>query len=62
MILVGQMPHSGHAKGDFSSVIAALERQDGFPPVVRVGTKGLNITKSSFRNTLEYLIEKKLIA
>ncbi len=61
-ILVGQMPHSGNAKGDFSSVITALESQEGYPPVVRMGTNGLKITKSSFRSTLEYLISEKMIA
>ena len=60
-ILVGPMPHSGTAKGDYSSVIAALENEDGYPPVVRMGTNGLKITKSSFRQTLDYLVmEKKL--
>ena len=61
-ILVGQMPHSGYSKGDYSSVITALEREDGYPPVVRMGTNGLKITKSSFRSTLEYLLQEKKIA
>lgn len=61
-ILVGQMPHSGNAKGEYSSVISALESQEGYPPVVRMGTNGLKITKSSFRSTLEYLISEKKIA
>lgn len=61
-ILVGQMPHSGNAKGDYSSVITALESQEGFPPVVRMGTNGLKITKSSFKSTLEYLISERKIA
>ena len=61
-ILVGQMPHSGYSKGDYSSVITALEREDGYPPVVRMGTNGLKITKSSFRSTLEYLLQEKRIA
>ena len=62
MILVGQMPHSGHAKGDYSSVITALENQEGYPPVVRMGTNGLKITKTSFRNTLEHLLQERKIA
>lgn len=61
-ILVGQMPHSGYSKGDYSSVITALEREDGYPPVVRMGTNGLKITKSSFRSALEYLLQEKRIA
>ncbi len=62
VILVGPMPHSGFAKGDYSSVITALERQDGYPPVVRVGTNGLKITKTSFRTTLEYLLKERIVA
>ena len=61
-ILVGQMPHSGLAKGDYGSIISALEAQDGYPPVVRMGLNGLKITKSSFRNTLEYLVSEQKIA
>ncbi len=61
-ILAGQMPHSGLAKGDYGSIISALETQDGYPPVVRMGLNGLKITKSSFRNTLEYLVSEQKIA
>ena len=61
-ILVGQMPHSGKSKGDFSCVITALENQDGYPPVVRMGSSGLKITKSSFRDALELLIDRKMVA
>ena len=32
------------------------------PPVVKMGTDGLKITKTSFRNTLEYLLTEKNIA
>lgn len=61
-ILVGQMPHSGLAKGDYGSIISALETEDGYPPVVRMGLNGLKITKSSFRNTLGYLVSEQKIA
>ena len=61
-ILVGQMPHSGINKGDYGSIISALENEDGYPPVLRVGTQGLKITKTAFRSSLEYLIDNKLIA
>lgn len=61
-ILVGEMPHSGKAKGEYSSIISAIESQEGYPPVVRVGTKGLKITKASFKYTLEYLIKEQKIA
>ena len=54
-ILVGPMPHSGVSKGDYGSVISALENQEGYPPLVRMGTKELKITKNSFREALEYV-------
>ncbi len=61
-ILVGEMPHSGTAKGNYSSIITALEGEEGYPPVVRVGMKDLKITKASFRTTLEYLLEEGIVA
>lgn len=61
-ILVGQMPHSGYSKGDYSSVITALEKQEGYPPVVRMGLNGLKISKTSFRKSLEFAFDNRLIA
>lgn len=57
VILVGPMPHSGITKGDFSSVISAIENQEGYPPVQRLGTNGLKITKSDFKAKLKELME-----
>ena len=62
VILVGPMGHSGTAKGDHSSVIAALESEDGYPPVVRLGSNGLKITKSNFRTKLNELLESGMVA
>ena len=45
-----------------SSIISAIESEAGYPPVVKMGTDGLKITKTSFRNTLEYLLTEKNIA
>ena len=61
-ILVGPMPHSGVAKGEYSSIISAIESEAGYPPVVKMGTDGLKITKTSFRKTLKYLLTEKKIA
>lgn len=61
-ILVGEMPHSGKIKGNYRSIISALENQEGYPPVVRIGGKKLKITKTSFREALEYLVSEKKIA
>lgn len=43
LVLVGAMPHKTSGTGDFSSAIARMEQEDGFPPVVRF--KDLKITK-----------------
>jgi len=61
-ILVGQMPHSGKDKGDYAGVISALERQDGYPPIIRLGRNGLKITKESFQYALRSLIQENKIA
>lgn len=61
-ILVGPMPHSGVAKGEYGSIISAIESEAGYPPVVKMGTDGLKITKTSFRKTLKYLLTEKKIA
>ena len=62
LILVGPMPHSGTSKGDASSVITALENTEGYPPVIRLGTNSLKISKSDFRAKLTEAMVKKLIA
>lgn len=62
LIMVGPMPHSGVSKGDSSGIITALEQKNnGYPPVVRLGSNGLKITKSNFREGLQKAIEDGLI-
>lgn len=61
LLMVGPMPHSGAGKGDHGSIISALETEDGYPPVVRLGSNGLKITKSDFRGKLAEMIEIGLI-
>lgn len=61
-ILVGPMPHSGVANGEYGSIISAIESEAGYPLVVKMGTDGLKITKTSFRYTLKYLLTEKKIA
>lgn len=60
-ILVGPLPHSGVSKGDYSSVITAIEKEDGYPPVIRLGTTSLHITKSDFRKKLKELLDEGII-
>ena len=62
VILAGPMPHSGASKGDYSSVLAAIENEPGYPPVVRLGETSLKITKSQFQKKMEELLEARIIA
>lgn len=60
-ILVGPMPHCGEAKGDYSSVISAMEQEKGYPPVFRLGKNGLSISKSDFKDKLKDLLDSNII-
>ena len=62
LIMVGPMPHSGEGKGNYGSVIAAMEQDEGYPPVIRLGSNGLKITKSDFRAKLQEAIDSMKIA
>lgn len=62
LLMVGPMPHSGSSKGDYGSIISALEAGEGYPPVVRLGSNGLKITKSDFKSKLEKMIRLGKIA
>lgn len=62
LILVGPMPHSTTGKGDFGSTVAAMEQTEGYPPVVRLGSNGLKISKSGIRDALIEAMEKGLLA
>lgn len=56
VILVGPIGHSGVSKGEYSSVITAIENEEGYPPVVRLGQNGLKITKSDFAEKMQELV------
>lgn len=59
VILVGPMGHSGVSKGDFGSVIEAISNQEGYPPVIKLGSNQgkLKITKSDFKSKLQELLK-----
>lgn len=56
LLLVGAMPHKTSGTGDFSSAITRMEQDEGFPPVIRMGSNDLKISKSSFKAALEEAI------
>ena len=57
-IVVGPVPHSTTGTGNYSSVIAAMEKDKGYPPVFRVE----KITRSSFRNVVTKIKTLKIAA
>lgn len=61
LIMVGPMPHSAKSKEEYGSVISAIENKEGYPPVVRLGSNGLKITKSDLKAKLEECINNGLI-
>ena len=54
-IVVGPIPHSTTGTGNYSSAIAAMEKDEGYPPVFRVE----KITRSSFRNVVTQIMTLK---
>lgn len=62
LIMAGPMPHSGISKGNASGILTALEQPNsGYPPVIRLGSNGLKITKTNFREGLQKALEDGLI-
>lgn len=62
VVLIGAIPHNVKNKGNFSSIITAMEYQEGYPPILRVGNNDLKLTKSSFETVLKSLLERKIIS
>lgn len=61
VIMVGPMPHSGEGKGEYSSVISAMENEEGYPLIVRLGSGELHISKTNFRIQLEQLLNDRKV-
>ena len=60
-VIVGPMGHSTKEMGKHGSMIAAMQNEDGYPPIVSPGGNSLKITKSNFKECLNNLKENKLI-
>ena len=53
LVLFGPVPHSAKGKGDSESIIAEIEKQNGYPPVIRLEAGNeLKITKNNFKKAL----------
>lgn len=60
-ILFGPVPHCGKGKTEFSSIISSIESTPGYPPVYRLGTNTLKITKHDFKDKMEELLSNNII-
>lgn len=61
LVIVGSMPHSTAGKGDSSSAISEMEKGNGYPKVVRLGSNDLKVTKTGFKKVLQEQIAAKYI-
>ena len=59
-ILIGPVPHSSSGAGHYSSLVERLKNEEGFPPTNEARTEagGLKITKSSFKSSMNTLLDK----
>lgn len=62
LVLVGPVPHSMRGKGDYSSVIEMMEREQGYPPVIRLENSGtLKITKTNLKEAISIAAKREYI-
>ena len=58
LILVGPMPHSNTAKGDFSSALAMMQNTDGYTKVIPLRANGkLKITKTNIKLAVQSVVD-----
>lgn len=65
IIFVGSMGHKAEAIDGYSSPIAMMEQESGYPPVLRLEESDhslANVTKSNFRNGLQKAIDEGIIS
>ena len=62
VVLVGPMPHSTSGKGKSNSTIEEILNRPNYPRVEKLQSSNeLKVTKSSFKEILETLIEEAYI-
>ena len=63
VLLVGPAPHKTSGTGEYASFLFALEKESGFPRIVKMTTGNeLKITKSNFKATLKGLLDEGFLA
>lgn len=58
LVLAGPMGHSGKGKDEYSSKLTAMEKEDGYPRVIRLGCNELKITKEGIKKSLKEALDK----
>lgn len=62
LVLIGPVPHSMHGKGQYPSIIEMMEREQGYPPVIRLTNNGApKITKTNLKNAVAEAINKSFL-
>ncbi len=62
-VFVGPMPHSGKGMGIENSIISALEKGSGYPPVFRLSSNNsLKITKSNLKSLISENIQNGIFS
>lgn len=63
LILVGPLPHSTKDRGNYSSIIAKMEQEDGYTKIVRlVSNEQLKMTKTNIKDAVRHEIESGYLA
>ena len=63
LIIVGPVPHSMRGMGEYSSIIAKMEQEDGCPPVARANNgNGLKLTLSMVKHIINDKLDNGCIA
>ena len=58
-VMLGPIPHKIQ---DMESVIATMEHDEKYPPIVRLGSNDLKITKTNFKECLRSLIDTNIVS
>lgn len=63
LIIVGPIPHSMRGMGEYSSIVAKMEQEDGYPPVARADNgHGLKLTLSMVKHIINDKLDDGCIA
>ncbi|WP_302156605.1 hypothetical protein [uncultured Dialister sp.] len=61
LALLGPSGHIAKDKGAYSSIITAIEHLDGYPPVMRLDTMVLKISRNTVNNALEEALNREIL-